>query len=99
MTVDYDTPRVREADESAEDPLNELAARRDQAEPDVVDVDEANLMESFELPGADLSAEELSVRVIPVQADEFTCTVCFLVQHRSRLAGAPGGKPVCADCA
>ncbi|MCW2655442.1 MAG: hypothetical protein JWR32_6418, partial [Mycobacterium sp.] len=54
---------------------------------------------SFELPGADLSGEELSVRVIPKQADEFTCSSCFLVHHRSRLAGANGGVMICTDCA
>jgi len=30
-------------------------------------------------PGADLSGEELSVRVVPKQADEFTCSACFLI--------------------
>jgi hypothetical protein len=55
--------------------------------------------EFFELPGADLSAEELSVRVIPKRADEFTCSSCFLVQHRSRLAGDKDGQLICADCA
>ena len=57
----------------------------------VVDVDESESAESFELPGADLSGEELSVRVIPKQADEFTCSSCFLVHHRSRLADALSG--------
>ena len=55
--------------------------------------------ESFELPGADLSEEVLSVRVIPKQADEFTCTSCFLVHHRSRLASEAGGQLICMDCA
>ncbi|RZL75216.1 MAG: DUF4193 domain-containing protein, partial [Rhodococcus sp. (in: high G+C Gram-positive bacteria)] len=53
--------------------------------------------ESFELPGADLSGEEFTVRVIPKQSDEFTCTSCFLVHHRSRLAD--GGQLICRDCA
>jgi hypothetical protein len=46
-----------------------------------------------------LSGEELSVRVIPKQADEFTCSSCFLVQHRSRLASEKGGVMICTDCA
>jgi len=54
---------------------------------------------NFELPGADLSGEELSVRVIPKQADEFTCSSCFLVQHRSRLASEKNGVMICTDCA
>ena len=45
------------------------------------------------------SGEELSVRVIPKQADEFTCSSCFLVQHRSRLASEKGGVMICTDCA
>jgi len=52
-----------------------------------------------ELPGADRSDEELTVRVIPKQADEFTCTSCFLVHHRSRLADAGNARMLCADCA
>ena len=55
--------------------------------------------EGFELPGADLSNEELSVRVLPRQADEFTCSVCFLVHHRSQLATDKGGELICKECA
>ena len=74
-------------------------ARRNEAQSAVVDIDESDTAESFELPGADLSGEELVVKVIPKQADEFTCSVCFLVQHRSRLSSDGGGKLVCVDCA
>jgi enoyl-CoA hydratase/carnithine racemase len=49
--------------------------------------------------GADLSGEELSVRVVPKQADEFTCSSCFLVHHRSRLAKEKNGEMICTDCA
>ena len=55
--------------------------------------------EGFELPGADLSGEELSVRVLPRQADEFTCSRCFLVHHRSQLAYEKDGQLVCTECA
>lgn len=66
----------------------------------MVDVDESESAESFELPGADLSGEELSVRVISKQADEFlTCSSCFLVHHRSRLASEKNGVMICTDCA
>ena len=51
------------------------------------------------LPGADLSNEELTVRVLPKQEDEFTCSRCFLVQHRSRLAATKGDQLFCRDCA
>jgi hypothetical protein len=39
------------------------------------------------------------VRVIPKQADEFTCSSCFLVHHRSRLASEKDGRMICTDCA
>lgn len=99
MATDYDAPRRNESDEVSEDSLEELKARRNEAQSAVVDVDESDTAESFELPGADLSGEELSVRVVPKQADEFTCTSCFLVHHRSRLASDAQGELVCRDCA
>ena len=64
-----------------------------------MDVDETEHADGFELPGADLSGEELSVRVVPRQADEFTCSRCFLVHHRSQLAMEVKGQPVCRECA
>ena len=59
--------------------------------------DEVEAAESFELPGADLSHEELAVEVRPRQEDEFNCMSCFLVHHRSQLADAK--KLICKDCA
>ena len=99
MATDYDAPRRTETDDVSEDSLEELKARRNEAQSAVVDVDEVESAESFELPGADLSGEELSVRVIPKQADEFTCSSCFLVHHRSQLAYERDGRPVCSECA
>jgi hypothetical protein len=98
MATDYDAPRKTD-DELAEDSIEELKARRVDKAASTVDVDEAELAESLELPGADLSDESLTVRVIPRQADEFTCSRCFLVHHRSQLAREFGGRPVCRDCA
>lgn len=98
MATDYDAPRRTESDEVGEDSLEELKSRRQDAQSSVVDVDEGDTAEGFELPGADLSGEELTVHVVPKQADEFTCSVCFLVQHRSRLASEQDGRLVCVDC-
>ncbi|MPV49418.1 MULTISPECIES: DUF4193 domain-containing protein [unclassified Pseudactinotalea] len=98
MATDYDAPRKTEEDLS-EDSLEELKARRSDQQSGVVDEDETEAAEGFELPGADLSGEELSVRVIPRQADEFTCSKCFLVHHRSQLAYTENGRPVCSECA
>jgi hypothetical protein len=99
MATDYDAPRRTETDEVSEDSLEELTARRNEVQSAVVDVDETESAESFELPGADLSGEELSVRVVPKQADEFTCSSCFLVHHRSRLARERNGEFLCTDSA
>lgn len=98
MATDYDAPRVKDTDETADESLDELAARRKQADVAVIDVDEGDALDSFELPDADLSGEELTVRVVPKQSDEFTCSSCFLVQHHSRLALQSGDRMVCADC-
>ena len=92
MATDYDAPRKTEEDLS-EDSLQELQARRSDKNSGVVDEDETEAAEGFELPGADLSGEELSVRVLPRQADEFTCSSCFLVHHRSQLAYERGLQP------
>ncbi|HLS49534.1 MAG TPA: DUF4193 domain-containing protein, partial [Actinomycetaceae bacterium] len=78
MATDYDAPRKSEEDLS-EDSLEELKARRSEQGSSAVEEDEIEAAEGFELPGADLSGEELSVRVLPRQADEFTCSRCFLV--------------------
>lgn len=99
MAQDYDAPRRTESDDVSEDSLEELKARRNEAQSSAVDIDETDTAESFELPGADLSGEELSVRVVPKQSDEFTCSSCFLVHHRSRFAGERKGMPICRDCA
>ncbi|TFV62703.1 UNVERIFIED_ORG: DUF4193 domain-containing protein [Bacillus sp. AZ43] len=99
MATDYDAPRRNEADELGEDSLEELKARRAEAQSASVDVDETDFNENLELPGADLSGEELTVRVLPKQEDEFTCSRCFLVQHRSRLASTRGEQLFCRDCA
>jgi hypothetical protein len=98
MATDYDQPRRNEADELGEDSLEELKARRAEAQAGTVDVDEADLNEALELPGADLSGEELTVRVLPKQSDEFTCSSCFLVHHRSQLESDKGGRLICKEC-
>ena len=73
MATDYDAPRKTDEDLN-EDSIEELKARRLDKNSGKVDEDEVEAAESFELPGADLSHEELSVQVLPRQADEFTCS-------------------------
>jgi uncharacterized protein DUF4193 len=96
--TDYDAPR-RSVVELEEDSLEELRAQRAAAQAPGVDVDDADVAELFELPGADLSDEELTVAVVPQRADEFRCASCFLVHHRSQLVVGRDGQTRCRDCA
>lgn len=98
MATDYDNPRKTE-EEAGEDSLQELQSRRSEKTTSAVDVDENEQAENFELPGADLSNEELTVRVLPRQSDEFTCSRCFLVHHRSQLVKEKNGHLICRECA
>ncbi|MHA7208222.1 DUF4193 family protein [Arthrobacter sp. MDT1-65] len=66
--------------------------------PPLIDEDELEAADSFDLPGADLSSEEISVQILAAQADEFTCASCFLVRHRSQIAHDRGGLLYCVDC-
>ena len=95
--TDYDTPRpsVVEADD---DSLEELKARRQATKSAGVDLDEPDA-DDYELPGADLVEDELTVSVVPMRADEFRCDSCFLVHHRSQLVVTGSGRRVCRDCA
>ncbi len=98
MATDYDAPRKTD-EEMREDSIEELKSRRNDQQSGNVDEDEVEAAESFELPGADLSHEELTVRVLPRQSDEFTCGGCFLVRHRSQVAEEKNGQFYCFDCA
>ncbi|WP_163504734.1 DUF4193 domain-containing protein [Fodinicola acaciae] len=99
MATDYDAPRRTDDSGLGEDSLEELKARRTEAQSGQVDQDEADVAEAFELPGADLSGEELTLKVQPMQNDEFRCSSCFLVHHRSQLAEERNGQPICKECA
>ena len=94
-TTDYDAPRGAVADLDS-DSLEELKARRTSTQSAALDLDEAD---EFELPGADLADEELTVAVVPMRNDEFRCSKCFLVHHRSQLVHQSNGENVCRDCA
>jgi hypothetical protein len=97
MATDYDAPRKSEEDLN-EDSLEELKTRRSDKPAAVVEEDESELAAGYELPGADLSGEELLVQIVPPQADEFTCASCFLVRHRSQIALEKDGRLFCKEC-
>jgi len=92
--IDYDAPR-QPAVEGEDGGLRELQALSGAVRSPRLDPDEA---EDFDLPGADLSGEELTVAVVPMQSDEFRCVRCFLVQHRSQVARRADGQEICLEC-
>jgi hypothetical protein len=96
VATDYDAPRNKADDELA--PEAELAA---QSKRSAADASLGDDVDPFELEldpnSADLTDEDLTVRVLPKQADEFTCSVCYLVHHRSQRAGTE--RVQCRDCA
>ena len=99
VATDYDAPRRSTLEDVDTETLDALtaAAKTASRSPDV-DLEEDDTAEGIDLPGADLSEEVLTMPVVPRQADEFTCTSCFLVQHRSRIAAHTAGRLVCIDC-
>ena len=96
MAQDYDAPRNKDDDQEAVEALS--GDSQNQATD--MDDDENAIAESYELPGEDLSNEDTSVTVVPMQGDEFVCSECFLVKHRTQLASTtPDGQMVCKECA
>ncbi|KQB86525.1 DUF4193 domain-containing protein [Corynebacterium lowii] len=97
MATDYDAPRRRAEDELETDSLEGIKAA--EAENSSMDED-GEIVDSFEPPTMDLSGEELNVTVVPRQSDEFTCSICFLVQRKNRISHVEDdGSVICQDCA
>jgi hypothetical protein len=99
-STDYDAPRGTVMS-LGEDSIEELKARRTSGSA-TIDLDEAENVELFELPGADiadLGDGELTVTVVPMRSDEFRCSRCFLVHHRSQRVQARNGEDICRECA
>jgi hypothetical protein len=97
MATDYDQPRDTEATEVEEAASLEALRGWSVSTTALLDVDDSNLLEDLELPGADLSAESLVVVIVPTQRDEFLCQRCFLIVHKSQHVEP--GVDVCRDCA
>jgi hypothetical protein len=98
MATDYDEVRS----DVAESRMDSLRAVQSANAPDAGSVlrelDEADTTDGVELPGADLSGEELRIEIVPQREDEFTCFSCFLVRHRSQIAREKDGHAFCRDC-
>jgi hypothetical protein len=97
MATDYDAPRTAAGDEGNIQ-VDEFKRHLPVLQTALIDEDELAAADSFDLPGADLSSEEISVEILAAQADEFTCASCFLVRHRSQIALDRGGQLYCVDC-
>lgn len=95
LATDYDAPR-----KSAEDETDSIEALRERVPSKSASIDAEDADNpSFDIGGSDLSNIELDVVVLPQQDDEFTCTNCFLVRHRSQLDHQGDLGPVCRECA
>ena len=84
-------PDEEEEVEAVETSLDELAKRAEDVEEDTDD--EVIL----ELERGEDKTEALVEKVVPPQANEFTCRNCFLVKHQSQLADKK--RMLCRDCA
>lgn len=99
MATDYDAPRNKDDNDQKDQSLEALQAQqRGGAHTALIEVEDGDTVDSVDLPGADLSDEELLIRVVPAQDDEFTCGSCFLVRHRSQVAKEKNGQKFCKDC-
>jgi hypothetical protein len=94
VSHDYDEPKPSSLE--AEESLDELITRKPE-QPTGVAEDEDDIAFELELAGTDEVSDELSIRPVPKQENEFTCSRCFLVKHKSQLANAR--KKECRDCA
>lgn len=98
MATDYDAPREKQEESETARQLSDLNAGRTAKQATLIDEDETDLAEGFVLPGGEVTQEELSVEIMPEQADEFTCGSCFMVRHRSQLARQDGAQMFCTEC-
>lgn len=87
-------PEEEEDEAQVETSLDELIAQKADR-PAPVDEDEED--EVLLALTRDESRESLTTRVLPVQHNEFVCTSCYLVKHRSQLADQR--RQLCRDCA
>jgi hypothetical protein len=100
MVTDYDTLRVREETDPAAEILARLDTRRaEAAAATLVDDEETVGLDVLDVHHPGLLGDDHTITVLARQPDEFVCSRCFLVHHRSRYARALLDRPICRDCA
>lgn len=89
------------------EPDTELAPREDedsleelQSRPKLTgaELDPEDFEDVLDIDLLDTPLEELEVKIIPQQPDEFTCTSCYLVLKQHLNSSAPGEPAVCKEC-
>lgn len=96
MAQDFDEvrPDVAEASERTLKDVRKIDAPT--AKNIRADLEETDLSDGVELPGA-IVLDELVVEIVPQASDEFVCGECFTVRHRGQDARTLAGAPICRD--
>ncbi len=97
-SADYDAQR-RPVIDIDDDGVEDLRASLTASRSSTADANGAEAGEDSNFSGADSTDEELTATVVPMMADEFRCSRCFLVHHRSQLAERSHGRDICRECA
>lgn len=97
MATDYDELRP-DLKQSQEDSLEAVRSANGPDPRSVVTELDGDDSQEGDVPGGEMIDAELTVRVIPPGEDEFTCSSCFLIRHRSQIARVQGGATYCTDC-
>lgn len=99
MVTDYDAPRIPTDELPANESLEALQARNSEhTQRPLIDLEDDETHEVFDIPSVTLE-EEFTVYVVPEQGDEFTCSSCFLVRHRSQISRwTTNDLSICLEC-
>lgn len=98
VATDYDEVRS-DVKEFQDRSLADLqSAKAPDARSVLRELDETDALDDSHGPGGEFIAEELTIEVVPQAKDEFTCSSCFLVHHRSQLARQKDNARYCSDC-
>ena len=93
MATDYDAPRNRDADEQDNlDGLKPIPVVDGSQLGEDLDPLELELVTS----SADIFTDDSTVQVLPPAPDEFACSRCHLIRHRSQLGD--DAARICTDC-